>query len=154
MTLYAEVTPVSKNKHLDLCVKTGVSYEFARSANTLPLMAIEFPSAAPEYPIVFAGKEGQVMPIAILGVKDRQNLFITDDGAMDANYIPAVLRRYPFIFSTAKNDTDFLLCIDESFAGCNRTGIGERLFDAEDVGVGRGRSNEVDDWSERLIRVV
>ena len=131
LMIYGEVTPVNKKKHLDLSVKAGVNYDFARSVNAVPLMAVEFPNAAPEYPIVFAGKDGNVMPIAILGIKEQQNLFVSDNGSMDAKYIPAFLRRYPFVFSTVDDGSSFVLCIDESFDGCNRTGIGERLFDAE-----------------------
>lgn len=131
LMIYGEVTPINKKKHLNFSVKTGVNYEFARTVNSLPLMAVEFPNAASEYPVVFAGKDDNVMPVAILGIKDQQNLFLNDDGTMSARYIPAFLRRYPFVFSTADDGANFVLCIDESFEGCNENGVGERLFDSE-----------------------
>jgi hypothetical protein len=41
------------------------------------------------------------------------------------------VRRYPFVFASSDDGKNFTLCVDESFAGCNTEGRGERLFDAE-----------------------
>jgi hypothetical protein len=41
------------------------------------------------------------------------------------------VRRYPFVFSASPDGVKFTLCIDESFAGCNQSGKGARLFDDE-----------------------
>ncbi len=131
LMIYGKVAPVNKKKHANLSVKTGVSYSFASDVNSVPLMAVEFPNAASEYPIVFAGKDDNIMPVAILGIQEQQNLYLAENGAMDAKYIPAFLRRYPFIFSSADDGGNFVLCIDESFEGCNEKGIGENLFDAQ-----------------------
>lgn len=69
------------------------------------------------------------MPAVILGVQDSNNLYVDDSGAWRGKYIPAFVRRYPFVFSTDKSGKNFILHIDESFSGCNREGRGERLFD-------------------------
>lgn len=131
LLIYEQAIPVSSQRHGDWSVKTGKDYEFSREVNSVPLLALEFPGAASEYAIVFAGGEETVMPAVILGVKDGQNLYLTETGGWDAKYVPAFLRRYPFVFSGSDDGERFALCIDEDFAGCNQEGRGERLFDSE-----------------------
>ena len=91
-------------------------------------MAIEFPQAAADYAIVFAGAKEAVMPAVILGLRGNENLYISNDGTWDAKYIPAFVRRYPFVFSLSPDEQRFLLCVDEEFAGFNREERGQRLF--------------------------
>jgi hypothetical protein len=114
-----------------LSVKLGENYEFARSTSFIPLIAAEFPSAAVEYTIVFADTADSVIPVVILGLREEENLYINDQGEWTAKYMPAFIRRYPFIFSSSDNGKTFTLCIDEGFSGCNREGRGERLFDSD-----------------------
>ena len=129
---YEKANPVTKERHRDWFVETGHDYSFAQKTNSVPLMAVEFPSAGREYAIVFAGAdEGSTIPVAILGIEDAQNLYLTAEGGWKANYIPAFVRRYPFIFATDGEGKTFTLCIDEGFAGCNQEGQGRPLFDNE-----------------------
>lgn len=131
LLFYGNAVPVSSSRHRDRSVKVGKNYEYAKLTNSVPLMAVEFPNAAQEYPIVFTKAGDKVLPVAILGVADERNLFIDDEGGWKAKYIPAFVRRYPFVFSTTDDGETLMLCIDESFSGLNQDGIGERLFDAE-----------------------
>ncbi len=131
LLIYQRAVPVSQKRHGDWSVKAGADYAFAKHVNSVPLMAIEFPSAAPEYPVVFAGRDEAVMPVVILGVRERENRYLADAGTWRAKYVPAFLRRYPFVFSSSEDGNSFALCIDEEFKGCNQEGRGERLFDAE-----------------------
>jgi hypothetical protein len=64
-------------------------------------------------------------------MRDGQNLFVGADGAWKGTYVPAFLRRYPFVFAESDDKGTFTLCIDEEFEGLNREGRGERLFDSE-----------------------
>jgi len=109
-------------------VVVGADYSFARNVNSLPLMAVEFPQAAPDYAIVFAGNSEAVMPAVILGVRGNENLYLTKSGEWQAKYIPAFARRYPFVFSSSEDGKTFTLCIDEGFSGFNKEGRGQRLF--------------------------
>lgn len=131
LLFYTNAVPVSSTKHRDWSVKIGKNYEYAKLTNSVPLMAVEFPNAAQEYPIVFAQAGSDVLPVAILGVSDERNMFVDDEGNWKAKYIPAFVRRYPFVFSTTDDGGTLMLCIDESFTGFNQEGVGERLFDAE-----------------------
>ncbi len=129
LLFYNEARPVSVERHKDLSGKTGATYRFAKNVNSVPLTAIEFGQAAAEYPIVFAGTAESVMPAVILGAQQTENLYIDEAGAWQGRYVPAFIRRYPFVFSSDKAGKNFILHIDESFEGCNREGRGERLFD-------------------------
>ena len=131
LLFYEKAVPVSFQRHAGWSVKSGANYAFAKSTNSVPLTALEFSNAAQEYAIVFAGSGDAIIPVVILGVMDNQNLYVDDAGKWNAKYVPAFVRRYPFVFSTSDDGTTFTLCMDEDFPGCNRDGVGERLFDAE-----------------------
>ena len=131
LLFYENAVPVNPERHRDLSVKTGTSYQFASKVNSVPLTAIEFGQAAAEYPIVFAGNEGVVMPCVILGASATKNVFVSEDGSWGGRYIPAFIRRYPFVFSQDSSGKNFILHVDESYEGCNREGRGEHLFDSD-----------------------
>jgi hypothetical protein len=126
LLIYKSAVPISRTVHHDCFVEVGANYTFTAEVNSVPLMGIEFPQAANEYAIVFGGSETDLTPAAILGVRTAENLFLNDDGTWQAHYIPAFVRRYPFVFS--HSESKFVLCVDEEFSGFNREGRGERLF--------------------------
>jgi hypothetical protein len=129
--IYETAVPVSKTRHASWSVDAGTDYAFSRKVNSVPLMAVEFPAASAEYAVVFAGNEDAVTPAVILGMREQENLYLGPLGGWQAKYIPAFLRRYPFVFSSQDEGKNFVLCIDEGFPGFNQEGRGERLFDGE-----------------------
>lgn len=133
LLIYEKVAAVSKERHASWSVKSGNNYSFASAINSVPLMAVEFPRAANEYTIVFTGDKdsNSIMPAAILGVRNNENLYLSEAGDWKVDYVPAFLRCYPFVFSSGDEGNTLVLCIDEEFEGCNQEGRGERLFDAD-----------------------
>lgn len=129
LLFYSNAVPVSSQRHGDLAVKAGGDFGFARSVNSVPLTAVEFRRATPDYAVVFAGEGDAVIPVAILGAEAERNAFVKADGSWDGSYVPAYVRRYPFVFASSDDGRNFTLCIDDTFGGCNREGRGERLFD-------------------------
>jgi len=129
--IYENAVPVSKARHANWSVEVGNDYAFSRKVNSVPLAAVEFPGAAAEYAIVFAGSAEAVTPVVILGMRDQENLYLGPLGGWQAKYVPAFLRRYPFVFSSNDEGKNFVLCIDEAFPGFNQEGRGEKLFDEE-----------------------
>ncbi|WP_372742965.1 SapC family protein [Neptunomonas sp.] len=127
---YEQVVPVSAQRHRDWALEHRTDFEFAGHSNFVPLAAVEFPAAAAEYAIVFAGSEGAVNPVAILGLKSDENLYLDEKNSWDAKYIPAFVRRYPFVFSKNEDASKFTLCIDEKYQGWNQDGRGKNLFDS------------------------
>jgi len=128
LLIYETAVPLSAARHGDYSIETETSYAFSEKVNSVPLMAVEFPLAAGEYAIVFAGTDKEVMPAVILGMR-QDNLYVSAQGSWTAKYIPAFLRRYPFVFSETDGGQRFTLCVDEAFAGLNREGRGQRLFE-------------------------
>lgn len=128
LLIYESAVPVSRSRHEKHSVEVGGDYSFAKTINSAPLTAVEFPLAAAEYAIVFAGNDKAVMPAVILGIRGNENLYLTGASAWDAKYVPAFVRRYPFVFASQNEGRNFTLCIDERFPGLNQEGKGHRLF--------------------------
>ena len=128
LLIYESAVPVSSTRHGQVAVETVESYAFSASVNAVPLMAVEFPRASAEYAIVFAGNGDDVMPVVVLGIRNEQNLYLSADAHWRADYIPAFIRRYPFVFSASADGKSLTLCIDESHPGVNRAGRGAALF--------------------------
>jgi hypothetical protein len=126
--IYETAVSVSHARHGNWSLEVGTNYAFCRNVNSVPLMATEFASAALEFAIVFGGAGDVVMPATVLGVRTEENLYVTKEGGWQAKYIPAFVRRYPFVFSSRDDGKTFTLCIDEAFPGFNQSGRGERLF--------------------------
>jgi hypothetical protein len=131
LLIYETAVPVSSGRHGKASVEVGEQYGFARHLNSIPLMAVEFPMAAADYAIVFAVNGDGIVPVVILGARQSENLYLGDDNKWRANYIPAFVRRYPFVFSASDDGEKFTLCVDEAFQGLNYLGRGQPLFDAE-----------------------
>jgi len=123
--------PVALNKvaHKDLKIKASEGdYSFSKNTNSVVLAGVEFAEAAKEYPIVFAKVgEDSMVPVALLGLRNEENLMIDDEGNWDAKYIPAFVRRYPFVLAKVTEGDDLTVCVDESYEGLQED-EGEALF--------------------------
>lgn len=128
--MYESVSPINASTHGDVSIKPATNLEFSRGINSIPVVAAEFPSAAQDMAIVFTGDADAMVPVALTGVKPNENVYLNEDGKWTGRYVPAFLRRYPFIFARSDVDT-MTLCLDEAYGGINRDGRGERLFDAD-----------------------
>ena len=128
LLIYETAVPVSAARHTDVSVEVGSTYAFSAGINAVPLTALEFVPAAAEYAIVFTRAGESVMPAVVLGVRGNENLYLSSDGQWKAKYIPAFVRRYPFVFSTSADGKRLTLCIDEAYPGVNREGRGQKLF--------------------------
>ncbi len=127
---YEKPVLLNRELHRSRRVKPSNSYGFTRRANSLFVAAVEFPQAAREYPIVFSrGAGGTVQPVAMLGLRSRENLFVDENDGWSGSYIPAFVRRYPFVLAQLPGQS-LGVCMDEAYAGFSET-EGEPLFDAQ-----------------------
>jgi hypothetical protein len=99
-----------------------------KNTNSVPLMAAEFVSALSDFPIVFAGDEEPVIPVLLLGMRNSENVFIGPKGGWEGRYIPAFIRRYPFVLALSDDQETYYLCIDETFPGFNQCEDGPALI--------------------------
>ena len=126
---YRRPAAVNRERHANKSI-SDAGFGFAADANAVALNAVEMLHAARCYPIVFA-TSAPAIPIAVLGLREKQNLFVGADGTWRADtYIPAYVRRYPFIFSQTPGSTQLTLCVDEA-APHLVEGRARPLFDGE-----------------------
>ena len=96
---YSKPIPLDAKEHKDLGLKTNFGLGFTKDVNAVPINMIEMPQICHFYPIGFAPDESAT-PVAIVGLRDNENLFLNEKNEWEADtYIPAYIRRYPFIFS-------------------------------------------------------
>jgi hypothetical protein len=106
------ITPLDPIRHGTLKLKRTRDFGFARETNAVPVALHEAAAANGDYPIVFGGK-GQPAMLAIVGYRDRQNLFVEADGSWRRGlYVPAYVRNYPFAFIEAPGGQQYVLGID------------------------------------------
>jgi|SRR5579872_4830357 len=99
--------------HSEVSLKRGTNYRFAAQTNAIPLTVQELSQAQRDYPIVFTN-EPIPMPMAVVGLQDQANLYVEPDGRWRRGaYVPAYVRRYPFLFSEQLGSADLTLCVDE-----------------------------------------
>ncbi|MBC6980209.1 SapC family protein [Caulobacter sp. 17J80-11] len=111
---YGQPEPLNPELHGALGVnRTAKPYGFVTQTHVVPLTVTEFAPASLSYPIVFVGDAKS--PIAVMGLRQGENLFVTADGEfrMDA-YIPAFVRRYPFVFANDDQQQRMILCVDRN----------------------------------------
>src|SRR5215210_705462 len=112
---YERPVLLDRDKHRKLRVKPSTSFAFAQKANSLYLAGVEFNEACKEYAIVFTrAAHEKIIPVAMLGLRSRENLFVDAQGRWDAAYVPAFVRRYPFVLAELSSD-NMAVCIDEAY---------------------------------------
>jgi len=132
LQFYERPVVLNSQKHRDLKLKpSGEGLKFSAKANSVGLAGTEFAEACKHFPIVFAkaGKSG-LLPMAMLGFRNEENLFVDAQGRWKCEYVPAFIRRYPFVLARTGAEANFRVCVDEAFPGFN-TESGEALFDAK-----------------------
>ncbi len=143
LLFYNEVVPISAERHGNWHVRELKDYSFTNEVNSVPLTAVEFLNASSDFPIVFAGDDEAVMPVLLLGMRNAENVFIGSDGRWEGTYIPAFIRRYPFVFSRSEDGENFFLCIDETYPGFNQAGEGPALI---------GEDGKASDYTQGVLK--
>lgn len=127
LLFYEQAVALHREEHRRLRLRRA-GYGFARRVNSVPLAGVELPAAAAHYPTVFAKvAEGPPVLAALVGLRNDENLFV--DGADDqwaGAYLPAFVRRYPFVL--AAQGEAFTVWIDRGFSGWSED-EGDALFE-------------------------
>jgi hypothetical protein len=112
---YNSLVPLDRRAHARLKLRPADNFAFTGNASLVPLLTAEFAPVAREYPIVFMSvDEGKsVVPVALTGMPQGKNLFLEGDGVWSARYVPAYVRRYPFVYVETAPE-QFTVCIDPS----------------------------------------
>jgi hypothetical protein len=130
---YNSIEPLNLEQHGKMKVRAINSVPEIGRTHAVPLTVDEFTLVQRHYPIVFS-VGGSPVPIARMGLNDGVNVFLDENGrAVDQNiYIPAYLRRYPFLLAKLRPDSDELsLCYDPTSGAVGEFEEGEALFDGD-----------------------
>ena len=131
LLFYHRPITLNREAHRNLKVRGVPSFGYAAGTNSVPLTGNEFAAAARQLPILFVSDATQQpSPIALLGLRRDENLFVEADGRWSGHYIPAFIRRYPFVLVEKNVPDDYMVGIDEAYPGFN-TEEGDPMF-AED----------------------
>jgi hypothetical protein len=109
---YRRPEPLSLEKHRNLGVKQiAAPFSFLKTAHAVPITVSEFGVVATSFPIIFVGQEKT--PVAVMGIRQNENEYVDASGQPDPDsYIPAFVRRYPFVFANDPKTDRLLLCVD------------------------------------------
>ena len=123
---YQKPTVLDREQHKGLRLKAADA-GFAAKNQAVPLLAAEFPEACLEYPIAFTqGQDGQWLALALTGLQANTNAFVDAKGQWNARYVPASVRRYPFILAEGANQQ---LSLAADLAAPQLGTEGDALFD-------------------------
>lgn len=129
---YKNPQPLAKDKH----EKFGVSqiakpFEFMSDQHFLPITAPEFGAAAASFPVIFAGEDRN--PLAVMGIRTGENLFVEDGVFAQDFYMPAFARRYPFVLAGDQANDRFVVCVDESAECVTSKNPTQKFFEKGDT---------------------
>jgi SapC len=127
---FNDLVPLSSNEHATWKAKSAESAPFLAKQHAIPLTIDEFATAQRYYPIIFSAGENPV-PLALMGLNEGVNTFVDDDGKLiGESYVPAYVRRYPFLLARLRDDSDELsLCFDPSADAIGPFDEGDALFE-------------------------
>lgn len=130
--LYKELVPLSNQAHANFKSRGLTEAPYLAKTHAVPILIDEFISSQRFFPIIFSLGENPV-PLALMGLNEGVNTFVDDKGMLlQATYVPAYLRRYPFMLARLEAGSDNLsLCFDPASDMVGDYEEGERLFDGE-----------------------
>lgn len=131
--LYRGLEPISRQTHGDLKLRRIDGVAELGSTHAVPVTVDEFMLCGRFFPVIFSSGEAPV-PLALMGLHEGTNTFFDKDGKLIDNniYVPAYVRRYPFLLARLTEDSDQLsLCIDPQSGAVGDFEDGEPLFEGE-----------------------
>lgn len=129
---YQDLMPLNSRDHATWRSRTTDRAPWLAQFHAVPLTVEEFPAAARSYPIIFSSGDNPV-PLALMGLNEGVNVFVDGEGQVTENiYIPAYVRRYPFLLAKLTPDTDELsLCFDPTTDLVGEFDEGNVLFEGD-----------------------
>ena len=131
--LYNALEALNSGQHGKMKLKKAYNLPIVGETHAVPITVEEFTIVQRHYPIIFSAGENPI-PLALLGLNEGVNTYFDQDGRpLDkTSYVPAYLRRYPFLLAKLRPDTDELsLCFDPSAGAVAEDADGQDLFDGD-----------------------
>lgn len=127
---YNDLAPLNSRDHGTWVARTVDAAKWVANQHAIPLTIDEFALAQRHYPIVFSDSP-QPVPLALMGLNEGANVFFDQEGVLrEQAYVPAYIRRYPYLLARLSPDADQLsLCFDPSSDLVVEEGDGTALFE-------------------------
>ena len=130
---YSALEPLNATQHGNMRIRRIEKAPMISQTHAIPATVDEFALLQRHYPIVFSVGDNPV-PLALMGLSEGINVFLDENAKMKDNlvYVPAYMRRYPFLLARLRPDTDELsLCFDPTAGAIGDFEDGEPLFDGD-----------------------
>ena len=131
--LYSGIEALNSGQHGQMKLRKRYNLPQVGKTHAIPVTVEEFTFVQRHFPIIFSAGDTPI-PLALLGLNEGINTWFDEDGRpVDPNiYIPAYLRRYPFLLAKLRPDTDELsLCFDPTAGAIAEDADGPALFDGD-----------------------
>lgn len=128
--LFKDLVPLSSVDHATWKARGMESAPWLTDQHAIPVTVDEFAQAQRFFPIIFSAGENPV-PLVLMGLNEGVNVFMGEDGKFSENvYVPAYVRRYPFMLAKLRADSEELsVCFDPTAEAIGPFDDGEPLFD-------------------------
>jgi hypothetical protein len=128
--LYNDLVPLSSTEHAGWKTQSQTGLPFLVNVHAVPITIDEFVLVQRSYPIIFADAANPV-PLALFGLNEGVNTFVDDQGMFQQPvYIPAYIRRYPFMLAQiGPNPQELSLCFDPTSGLVKPDGDSVDLFE-------------------------
>ncbi|MGI8705907.1 MAG: SapC family protein [Sphingomicrobium sp.] len=129
--LYEALEPLSSSVHGKMKIRSVDKAPTVGTTHAIPATVDEFSLLARHYPIIFSIGDDPV-PLVLMGLTEGVNAFMDENGKpLDQNlYVPAYVRRYPFLLARLRPDSDELsLCFDPTIGAIGDFEDGDPLFE-------------------------
>ena len=131
--MYTNLQPINKVADKNKAIKEVKDFSYTKEQINAPITVAEFYEACKDYPILFAKDANDSwMATAMLGYKEKENLFIDENGIWEKQrYIPAHIRRYPFIYVNNSENDQLTLAVEGEYKSEAKEDESRKLFDKE-----------------------
>jgi len=130
---YSALEALNVTQHGKMKIRAIEKALIIATTHAIPATVDEFALLQRHYPIVFSVGETPV-PLVLMGLSEGVNVFLNDEGKLHDKmmYVPAYMRRYPFLLARLRPDSDELsLCVDPTSGAIGDFDDGEALFDGD-----------------------
>jgi hypothetical protein len=127
---YGGLEPLSSTQHATFKSRPAEKAPYLATTHAIPITIDEFVAVQRFCPIVFSTGEAPV-PLALMGLNEGVNVFVEADGSLIGEvYVPAYVRRYPFMLARLSPDAQELsLCFDPTSGLVGEYDEGTALFE-------------------------
>lgn len=128
----SKLVPVSRDTHAGQIWRRLSTYSFAAQEPYVPIAGLEFGRLVSTMPIAFVEISGEYVPVAVLSLTPKDNLFVAPDGRWLGSYIPLMFRFYPFRLLRRPGTDQYTLWVDDAAQEISDAAASTELFyDAE-----------------------